>query len=99
MLEYVLSFVIGAVVLAVCLWVGMTITSVKGTFYGLLVTVIAAALVGLIPVVGEYITVAVLFAGINQFTDAEFWPDAVLMVVVSWIIYLLLMLFVVSALV
>jgi len=97
LLEYILSFVIGIVVLTVCLWLGMTITRVKGTFVGLLITVVVGALLGLIPLVGKYLTIVALFVGINKFTDAEFWPDAILMVIVSWIIYFVVMFFVISA--
>ena len=97
--EYILTFVIGLLVLTTCLWLAMKITGVSGTFVALLITAVAASLIGLIPTVGFYLSIIALFVGITKFTDAELWPGAILMVIVSWGIYLLIMMFLISALV
>jgi len=49
----------------------------------MLVISLITALVGAIPVVGFILGTIVMFVLICKWTDAEFWPDAVLMVLVA----------------
>lgn len=83
MLAQLIAIIVGILVGAVCLWAGMKITKVDGTFVAMLLISTATALVGAIPGIGLILGTVVMFVLICKLTDAEFWPDAVLMVVVS----------------
>ncbi len=83
MLDIIIGFLIGTVFSAVCLWAGMKLTKVDGTFLGMLLIAAISSLVGVIPFVGWLASLIVMFVLISKWTDAEFWPDAVLMVVVA----------------
>ncbi len=83
MLDIVIGFLAGTVFSAVCLWAGMKLTKVDGTFLGMLLIAAISSLAGLIPFVGWLVSLIVMFVLISKWTDAEFWPDAVLMVIVA----------------
>jgi len=68
---------------ASCLWAGMKLTKVQGTFFAMLIIALISSLLGLIPVVGWVVGAVAMFILVCKWTDAEFWPDAVLMVVVA----------------
>jgi len=91
MLDIVVAFLIGTVFSAVCLWAGMKLTKVDGTFLSMLAIAALSSLAGLIPlpVVGWLASLIVMFVLISKWTDAEFWPDAVLMVVVADVVGIL----------
>jgi len=78
-----LAIVISIVVGAVCLWAGMKLTKVDGTFVAMLLISTATALAGAVPGIGFILGTVVMFVLICKLTDAEFWPDAILMVVVA----------------
>ena len=86
MISIIVAFLVGTVVSAACLWAGMKLTKVDGTFPGMLLIAAISSLVGLIPLVGWLVGTIVMFVLICKWTDAEFWPDAVLMVVVAQVV-------------
>lgn len=49
----------------------------------MLTVVAASSLVGLVPLVGWQLSIIVMFLLIRKLTDAEIWPDAVLMILVA----------------
>ena len=83
MIAIMVAFGIGSLFSACCLWAGMKLTKVDGTFLAMLIISAVSSLVGLIPMLGWLISTIVMFILICKWTDAEFWPDAVLMVVVA----------------
>ena len=92
-----LVFTVGTLVSAFCLWAGMKITKVQGTFSAMLI--ISAVSLGasfLIPFIGGIAGTIVMFFLIIKMTDAEFWPDAVLMVLVARVVEILLHTFVLA---
>ena len=90
MIGIILGFIVGTLFSAFCLWAGMRLCKIKGTFLALLIIAAISGLVGLIPVVGSVISLVVMFVLICKWTDAQFWPHAVLMVLVAGIIRLLI---------
>lgn len=86
MFIYFVAFVLGTLVSAICLWGGMQITKVEGTFTAMLT--IAAICTGLsfIPMAGGLISLVAMCVLISMMTDANFWPDTVLMVIVTKIL-------------
>lgn len=93
-LAILLGILINALVTGFILWLGMKITKVNGTFLAMLLIGAITALVGYIPMVGWLLSIVALFVLITKWTDAQFWPDAVLMVVVAkavgWVMLFLL---------
>lgn len=81
-----LSFVVGTVFMAACLWIGARITRVDGTFATMLAIAAVSSLLLLLPLVGWLVALIVMFALINRWTDADIWPDAVLMVIVATVV-------------
>jgi hypothetical protein len=84
MITLLLGFVINTVLYGVFLWLAAMVTKVNTTLPAMLAASAIAAAVGLIPVVGWIASLVVLFVLIKKWSDAEVWPDAVLMVVVAW---------------
>ncbi len=81
---FIVKFLVELAIAPVCLWLAMKLTKEQGSFLLLLAAVFIAALVGLIPYVGGFLSFVVLIVLISKWTTAEIWPDAVLMVVVAW---------------
>ena len=77
-------FAISTLIVAVSLWLAMILTSVKGSFLHILLASAISAFVGMIPAVGWLISLVTLLWLICIWTDANLFPDAVLMVVVAW---------------
>ena len=90
MISIIVVFIIRTVFSAFCLWAGMKLTKVNGAFLAMLIIAAVSALLGLIPMVGLIIGTVVMFVLICKWTDAEFWPDAVLMVLVAEVVGILL---------
>ena len=86
MISIIVAFLVGTVFSAACLWAGMKLTKVDGTFLGMLLVAAISSLVSAIPLVGWLVGMIVMFVLICKWTDAEFWPDAVLMVVVAQVV-------------
>ena len=84
---------------AFSLWVAAKVTRVETTFLQMLGVAAASSVAGLVPVAGWLLSLVVMFLLIRKFTQAEIWPDAVLMVVVSWFISLIAGMFLVGLIV
>jgi hypothetical protein len=90
MISTIVVFIIRAVLSAFCLWAGMKLTKVKGAFHAMLIIAAVSSLIGLIPMVGWILGSVIMFVLICKWTDANFWPDAVLMVLVAEVVAILL---------
>ena len=84
------GFAIGTFFSAVCLWIGMKITRVEGTFVAMLGIAAISSLANIIPsvfcfipCVGLLFNLAIMLVLICKWTDAELWPDAIGMVLIS----------------
>lgn len=95
-----IGFAIGTVFSAGCLWIGMKLTNVEGTFGTMLgiaaissLASFALAFIGLMPCVGWLINIIVMFVLICKWTDAEFWPDAIGMVLIAGVVGILARIF------
>jgi hypothetical protein len=84
---------------AFSLWVAAKVTRVETTFLSMLGVAAASSVAGLVPVVGWLLSLVVMFLLIRKLTDADIWPDAVLMVVVSWFVSLMAGVFLVGLIV
>lgn len=84
-----ITLVVGIIFGAFSLWVAAKVTRVETTFLSMLAVAAAASVAGLVPLVGWPLGLVVMFLLIRKLTDADIWPDAVLMVVVSWFVSLL----------
>ena len=86
-MELVIGFIIGfgiaTLLSAICLWAGMKLTGVGGTFLGMLIIAAVTAGLDFIPSIGWIISTVVMYVLICKWTDANFWPDAVFMVIVA----------------
>ena len=80
------SFMLSTLFSAACLWIAMKLTGVDGTFVAMFLVAAVCALVGLVPLVGWLVSFVLMFILIRRWTSAEIWPDAVLMVVVAWLV-------------
>lgn len=83
-MEILLPFIVNTLFSAFCLWLGMKITKVDGTFLAMLIIAGVSSIFSLIPYAGGFISMIVMFVLIYKWTDANLWPDAVLMVIVAW---------------
>ena len=79
-----LIILVRSLVSAFFLWLGMKITKEEGSFIGLLIASLAATFVRFIPILGLILSPIVLAWLVSHWTTAEFWPSAVLLVVVAW---------------
>ena len=86
MISIIVVFIIRTVFSAFCLWAGMKLTKVKGDFLAMLIIAAVSALLSLIPMVGWVVGAIAMFVLICKWTNAEFWPDAVLMVLVAEVV-------------
>jgi hypothetical protein len=84
---------------AFSLWVAAKVTRVEATFLGMLGVSAASSVAGLVPLVGRLLSLVVMFLLIRKVTEADIWPDAVLMVVVSWFVSLIAGMFLVGLIV
>jgi predicted PurR-regulated permease PerM len=64
----------------------MKLTGAHGTFMAMLLIAVISASCALVPVFGGVLSAIVMFVLISKWTDANFWPDAVLLVVVAWLV-------------
>jgi len=84
------GFAIGTFFSAVCLWIGMKITRVEGTFVAMLGIAAISSLASIIPsvfcfipCVGLLFNLVIMLVLICKWTDAELWPEAIGMVLIS----------------
>ena len=82
----VILVVIRLLLSATILWLAMKLTGVDGRFAALIAIAGIAAICGLVPLVGWLVGLVVMLVLITKWTTAELWPDAILMVLVSWVI-------------
>ncbi len=87
--EKAMAFIVNALIFAVCLWLGMKITDEEGSFMMLIFISAVSSLVGLVPVAGWILSAVVMYILICKMMEIEFFPDAVIMVVVANIIAML----------
>jgi len=90
------GFAVGTLLSACCLWAGMKVTGVDSTFVAMLGIAAISSLAGMIPVLlvpavpmicfGRLIGPIVMFVLICKWTDADFFPDAVGMVLVAGLV-------------
>lgn len=92
MLELLLGLVVGTLVSGTVLWVAMKLTAVDGTYVGMLAIALITHLIQFVPFIGWILSIVVMFVLIVNWTTAEFFPDAILMVVVSWLVGFFIML-------
>ncbi len=69
----------------VSLWIASKLVSVELSFVQVLIAVTAASLAAMlpIPVFGWLLSVVLLFFLLKRFSDADVWPDLILLVVVG----------------
>lgn len=82
-MEIATEIVLGTLLTALCLWAGMKLTGVDGSFFAMIIIAAISSLLTIIPVAGTVISTIVLFLLITKWTDANLFPDAVLMVIVA----------------
>lgn len=83
MIIIIIAFIVSTLFYAFFLWVGMKLTKIDGSFLAMIIIATISTLFGFIPIVGWIIGTIVMFFLICKWTNANFWPDAVLMVVVA----------------
>lgn len=82
-MDNMLLVVLDALVGGVILWLSAKITSVDLALKETVIAAGAAAIVSLVPTVGWILSIVVLFALLKKFSQANIWPDLILMVIVS----------------
>lgn len=99
MTQFIVAFAVQTIFAASCLWVGMQIARVEGKFLDMLVIAAISWFFQSIPaagflispsemlfmlgIIGKLIGATVMFVLICQWTDADFWPDKVVMVIIA----------------
>ena len=79
----IVVLVLSVLLSALCLWVGLKITKIEGSFGAMLIVAGVSGGLGMIPYVGWLLGLVAMFILICTLTEAEFWPDAVLLVFVA----------------
>lgn len=82
-MDNMLLVVLDALVGGVILWLSAKITSVDLALKETVIAAGAAAIVSLVPTVGWILSIVLLFALLKNFSQANIWPDLILMVIVS----------------
>ncbi|MFH1717212.1 MAG: hypothetical protein ABIF19_07670 [Planctomycetota bacterium] len=90
MIGIIAGLIVGTAFSAGCLWAGMRLCRIKGTFLAMVIIAAVSSLAALIPVVGWLASLIVMFVLICKWTDANLWPHAVLMVLVANLLGLLI---------
>ena len=85
-MSILVAFVVATLLSAGCLWLGMKLTGVGGTFFAMLLIAAICAVLLQLPLIGWLVALIVMFVLIKKWTDASIWPDAVLMVVVAYLV-------------
>lgn len=85
-METAAAFIVGTLFTALALWVGIKFAGVRGSFIVLVLIAGISSLCGLIPEVGWIVSILVLFVLVCKWTTADFFPDAVLVVVAAKIL-------------
>lgn len=82
-MDNMLLVVLDALVGGLILWLSAKIASVDLALKETVIAAGAAAIVSLVPTVGWILSIVVLFALLKKFSQANIWPDLILMVIVS----------------
>lgn len=82
-MELVLFFIAEVVPGGFFLWAAAKITKVDLHFRETVIAVTGAALASLIPAIGWLASIIALFYLLKYFSQADVWPDLILMVIVS----------------
>ncbi|MBN0987198.1 hypothetical protein [Amphritea pacifica] len=85
-MDMILIVVLDAVITGAILWMVSKVTAVHLNFLHTVIAAGAASLVSLIPSFGWLLSIIVLFYLLKQFSDADIWPDIILLVLVSQLI-------------
>ena|SRR5688572_17357619 len=85
-LRGVMAFVVGTGIRSLCIWGGMKVATVEGTYKQALVMAAVGTALSFIPWVGWVLGAAAICAMLVVWCEATFWPEAVLVVVVQWAI-------------
>jgi hypothetical protein len=86
-----LLYVLDVAISSVSMWLAAKLTALHATFLQIGMAMLGAALFGLLPGFwGWLLSIAALFWLLRYFTEASMYPDILLMVVVSRIIWALI---------
>lgn len=83
-MDFIIILVIGIIITAAILWVSAKIAGINLTFPETLVVAVIANLFGIIPVLGPILGLIGFFVALKQITQADTWPDLVLLVIITW---------------
>ena len=82
-MEVIIFVLLDAILGGLVLWIAGKITSVGLALRNTIIAAGAAALVSLIPSLGWFLSIILLFYLLKKFSQADIWPDLILMVIVS----------------
>lgn len=83
----ILSFCVQVLFTAFVLWSALKITKTQGDFSGMLLVAFVCGLIGLHPEPWGWIgSLLAMFLLIAKFTSAKFFPETVIIVLLSWIL-------------
>ena len=83
LLEYAAYFIIDVLLSAGILWASGRIMLVNIEYRWLVVAIVVASLVSFIPHIGIALSFLVLLWFLHEYSDAELWPNIILMVLLS----------------
>ena len=100
-MEYAILIFVAVTIQTIILWIAMRLTKVEGNILHVFLAAGAATLVSRIPplfipqtiFISQILSFVVLVLLLSFWTTAEPWPDAVLIVVVAWVISYLVSLY------
>jgi len=83
-----LFMVLSLLLSSTALWVAAKIVQTEFSFQQAVIASVATTAISIIPSIGWILSFVVLFYIIKQFSDADIWPDILLMVLISRVITL-----------
>ena len=91
-MDSLVQFIVSAVFSAGVIWAASKLTFLSIQFKQAVIVAGASALVSLVPGIGWLLSIILFLYLLNYYTDAPFWPDLILMMLVatliSWVILL-----------
>jgi len=87
----IINLILSIVLSGTFLWIASKITSVSLLFKEALICVVASGIAGLIPILGLPLSFFVFFYLLRHYTSAAFWPDLILMTLISKLFSFILM--------
>lgn len=82
-MEVILYIALDAILGGIALWIAAKITSVDISILQTVIAAGASALASMVPGFGWVLSVLILFFLLKQFSQANIWPDVLLMVIVG----------------